>query len=186
MVKGLVDGADGKMGKAMEHLQVELAGLRTGRATTGLVDGLMIDYYGQTMSIRQVATIGTPDAKTISITPWDRNAMDPIEKAIREAQSLGLTPNNDGHTIRLNIPPLTEERRKDIVKSMGEKVEQCRIALRNVRHDILNEVKRLEKDKQATQDDTKFAEQELNKKIEKFQAKIVEIERAKTTEIMQV
>jgi ribosome recycling factor len=186
MVTGIVDGADIKMAKAIEHLQEELKSLRTGRASASLVDNVTVDYYGQSMNLKQLATIGTPDARTIAITPWDRNAMEPIEKAIRETQSLGLTPNSDGATIRLNIPPLTEERRREIVKAMGEKVENCRIALRNVRHEILNEVKRLEKDKQATADDTKFAEQELGKKIDKYQAQIVEIEKAKEKEIMEV
>jgi ribosome recycling factor len=138
------------------------------------------------MQVKQLATIGTPDARTIAITPWDRNALPVIEKAIRESQSLGLTPNNDGINIRLNIPPLTEERRRDIVKSLGEKIEQCRIALRNIRHEILNEVKKLEKDKDATADDVKFAEQQLNKKIEEFQAKIEAVEKAKEAEIMQI
>jgi ribosome recycling factor len=186
MVSDLVKSADGKMQKAIEHLQAELQSLRTGRASVGMVDGLVIDYYGQPMPLRQLATIGTPDARTIAISPWDHNAMDPIEKAIRESQALGLVPNNDGHTIRLNIPPLTEERRRDIVKQLGEKVEHCRITLRNVRHEVLNEVKKLEKDKAATQDDVKYAEEQLNKKIDQFQVKIEEVERAKTTEVMQV
>jgi ribosome recycling factor len=186
MVTDLVQSADPKMQKALEHLQEDLKGLRTGRASVGLVDSVVVEYYGQTMSLKQLATIGTPDAKTIAITPWDRNAMEPIEKAIRDTQSLGLTPNNDGNTIRLNIPALTEERRKEIVKALGEKVEQCRIAMRNIRHEILNEVKKLEKDKQATADDAKFAEQELNKKMEKYQAGIVEVEKAKEKEIMEI
>jgi ribosome recycling factor len=182
----LVAAVDLKMNKALEHLREDLNSLRTGRASVVMVDGLVIDYYGQPMQLKQLATIGTPDGKTIAITPWDRNAMEPIEKAIREAQSLGLTPNNDGHTIRLNIPPMTEERRRDVVKQLGEKVEACHISLRNVRHEVLNEVKKLEKDKMATQDDVKFAENELNKKIEVFKAKILEVEAAKTAEVMQV
>jgi ribosome recycling factor len=186
MVRELVDGVESKMEKALEHLKDDLGSLRTGRASVGMVDGLTIEYYGQVLPLKQLATIGTPDARTIAITPWDHNAMDPIEKTIRESQALGLTPNNDGHTIRLNIPPLTEERRRDIVKQMGEKVENCRISLRNLRHEVLNEVKKLEKSKDATQDDVKFAEEQLNKKIDQFQTKIEEIEKAKHAEIMQV
>lgn len=186
MVPDLVKAAEPKMDKALEHLQQELSALRTGRASVALVDGLTMDYYGQTMQIKQLATIGTPDARTIAITPWDRNALPVIEKAIRDSQSLGLTPNNDGTNIRLNIPPLTEERRRDIVKTLGDKVEQCRIALRNIRHEVLNEVKRMEKDKTATTDDVKFAEQQLNKKMEEYQGKIEGIEAAKAAEIMQV
>ncbi len=186
MVPDLVKSAEPKMDKALEHLQDELTSLRTGRASVSLVDSVVVDYYGQTMQIKQLATIGTPDARTIAITPWDRNALPVIEKAIRDSQSLGLTPNNDGTNIRLNIPPMTEERRHEVVKGLGEKVEACRITLRNIRHDILNEVKRMEKDKEATTDDVKFAEQQLNKKMDEYQAKIETIEQAKTTEIMQV
>jgi len=120
------------------------------------------------------------------VTPWDKTALPVIEKAIRENQALGLNPSNDGNTIRMSIPPLTEERRKEIVKSLGSKVEDCRIALRNVRHDVLNEAKRLEKAKEATSDDVKFAETELNKKIDQFQRKIDELEAAKAVEIMEV
>lgn len=182
----LVDSAEPKMAKALEHLREELNSLRTGRASVVMVDGITVDYYGQSMQLKQLATIGTPDARTIAITPWDRNAMDPVEKAIRDSQSLGLMPNNDGHTIRLNIPMMTEERRREVVKQLGEKVESCHVTLRNMRHEILNDVKKLEKDKLATQDDVKFAEQELNKKMDACKSKIDEIEAAKTAEIMQV
>ncbi|MBW3537962.1 ribosome recycling factor [Candidatus Parcubacteria bacterium] len=186
MVRALVDSANPKMDKALEHLGEELKGLRTGRASTALVGGLMVESYGQMLPLKQVATINTPDARTIAITPWDRSVLPAVEKVIRETQSLGLNPNNDGSTIRLNVPPLTEERRRDLVKNLGEKVEACHITLRNIRHDILNDVKRLEKDKQATQDDVKFAETELNKKIDQYRVKIDAIEKAKAAEIMQV
>jgi ribosome recycling factor len=174
------------MEKAIGHLADELNSLRTGRAQTGLVESLVVDYYGTPQPLKAVASINTPDAKTIAITPWDRNAVGPIEKALREASGLGLNPMNDGHVIRLNIPPLTEDRRREIVKSLGTKVEDCRIALRNVRHDVLKEVQKLEKAKEATQDDVKFAETELNKKIDQFQRRIEELEAAKTKEIMAV
>lgn len=182
----LISSADPKMNKAVDHLREDLNSLRTGRASVAMVDGLVVDYYGQAMQLKQLATIGTPDARTVAITPWDRNALDPIEKSIRDAQHLGLTPNNDGHTIRLNIPLMTEERRREVVKQLGEKVEACHIALRNVRHEVLDEVKKLEKAKQATQDELKLAENELNKKIDVFRTKISEIEAAKTAEVMQV
>jgi ribosome recycling factor len=186
MVRAIVDSVDPKMEKALAHLGEELSSLRTGRATVGLVDGIVVDYYGTPQPLRAIASIGTPDAKTIAITPWDKAAMAPIEKAIRETQSLGLNPMNDGNVIRLNIPPLTEERRREIVKSLGTKVEDCRIVMRNVRHDILKEVQKLEKAKEATQDDVKFAETELNKKIEQFQKRIEELEAAKTKELMEI
>lgn len=186
MIDSLLADADPKMLKATEHLREELASLRTGRASAALVEGITVDMYGQHMPLKSVATISTPDVRTIAITPWDPNALAPVEKAIRETQSLGLTPNNDGHTIRLNIPPLTEERRREIVKGLGEKVEGCRIAIRNIRHELLNEAKKLEKAKSATQDDVKYAEEQLNKKIDRFQDQIDEIARAKEAEIMEV
>lgn len=186
MVKDLLDQVDPKMTKAVEHYEHELQGLRTGRASGTLVEGITVEMYGQTTPVRQVATINTPDARTISITPWDKSALPLIEKAIRDTQSLGLSPVSDGNTIRLNIPPLTEERRKEIVKQLGEKTEACYIALRNVRHDALSEARKQEKAKQATQDDLKWAEAELNKKMEKFKSQVAQIEKSKTAEIMAI
>lgn len=186
MIRPIVESATPKMEKAIEHLEGELTALRTGRATTALVDNLVIDYYGVVQPLKAIATLGTPDARTISIAPWDKGALASIEKAIRENHSLGLNPSNDGSVIRLNIPAMTEERRRDVVKGLGTKVEECRITLRNIRQDLLREVKRLEKDKQVTQDDTKFAEAELNKKIDQFQKRIEEVEAAKTAEIMAI
>jgi ribosome recycling factor len=186
MVKDLINAAAPKLDKALEHLEIEIGSLRTGRANVSLVDGITIEVYGQTMPLKQVATISTPDARTISVTPWDRGNLSTIEKAIRESQSLGLNPSNDGAIIRLNIPPMTEERRKEIVKQLGVKVEECHIALRNIRHDVLGEVKKLEKAKEATQDDAKFAENELNKKLDQYKAKIETIAKTKEQEILAV
>ena len=186
MVRSIVETANPKMDKALEHLAEELSSLRTGRASVGLVDSILVEYYGTTQPLKAVASITTPDAKSIAITPWDKAALPVIEKAIRETQSLGLTPNNDGVTIRLNIPALTEDRRREIVKSLGAKVEECRIALRNIRHDVLKEVQKLEKAKEATQDDVKFAETELNKKMDAMQKRIDELEAAKTKELMEI
>jgi len=186
MIRPLVDGAGPKMEKAVAHFAEDLKSLRTGRASVALLDGVMVEVYGVVQPLKAVASVNTPDARTIAVTPWDKTALPVIEKAIRENQALGLNPSNDGNTIRMSIPPLTEERRKEIVKSLGGKVEDCRIALRNVRHDVLNEAKRLEKAKEATSDDVKFAETELNKKIDQFQRKIDELEAAKAVEIMEV
>ncbi len=186
MVREIIATADPKLQKALEHLAEELGSLRTGRATVGLVDNLVVDYYGVPQPLKAIASINTPDARTIAITPWDKAAMPSIEKAIRENQALGLNPMNDGVVIRLNIPPLTEDRRRELVRSLGSKIEECRIAMRNVRHDLLNEIKRLEKDKQVTQDDVKHAEGELNKKLEQFQKRIEELEAVKTQELMAV
>ena len=186
MIRSLVESAGPKMEKAVAHFGEDLKSLRTGRASVALLDGVMVELYGAIQPLKAVASVTTPDARSLAVTPWDKTALGPIEKAIRENQALGLNPSNDGNVIRMNIPPLTEERRKEIVKSLGGKVEDCRIALRNIRHDMLNEVKKLEKAKEATSDDVKFAETELNKKIDQFQRKIDELEAAKAREIMEV
>lgn len=186
MIRPLVDATTPKMDKAIEHLEGELMALRTGRASTALVENLMIDLYGTSQPLKAAASIATPDARTIAITPWDKGALASIEKAIRENQSLGLNPSNDGQVIRLSVPSLTEDRRREIVKTLGVKIEECKISLRNVRQDTLREIKRLEKDKQVTQDDTKFAENELNKKIDLYHKKIEAIETTKSAEIMSI
>ena len=174
------------MDKALDFLGEELKGLRTGRASTALVEGISVEQYGQKMSLKQVATLSVPDPRTIQITPWDPSMLPAIEKEIRESQSLGLNPNNDGHSIRLNLPPLNEETRKNLVKVLGEKIEACHISMRSIRHELLDEVKKLEKAKQATQDDVKLAEAKLNEKIDEYRGKIKQIEEAKTKEIMEV
>lgn len=186
MIKDFINAAGPKMDKAIEHLESELKALRTGRANAVLVEGVVIDVYGQPMPLKQLASISTPDARTIAITPWDRTTLSAIEKAIRESPSLGLNPANDGNTIRLSIPAMTEERRREIVKQLGTKVEECHITLRNIRHDVLGEVKKLEKAKEATQDDAKFAENELNKRLDQYKVKIEDIARAKEKEILAV
>src|SRR3954471_21405336 len=155
MIRALVDSAGPKMEKAVTHFGEDLKSLRTGRASVALLDGVTVEVYGVVQPLKAVASVNTPDARTIAVSPWDKGAMGPIEKAIRENQALGLNPSNDGNVIRMSISPLTEERRKEIVKSLGSKVEDCRIALRNIRHDVLNEAKRLEKAKELTSDDVK-------------------------------
>lgn len=186
MVTQVVNSADARMDKAIAHLQEDITSLRTGRAQTSMVENIMVEQWGQQTPLKAVATITTPDAQTIAISPWDKSMVAVIEKTIREDQGLGLNPASDGNAVRLNVPPMTEERRRQIVKELGQKVEQCNIALRSIRHDILGEVKKLEKDKQATQDDMKFAEQSLNKKIDQYKQKITEIAKAKEAEIMTV
>lgn len=186
MVAGIVKKADSRMDKAIEHLNEELRGIRTGRAQASMVENLTIEQYGAPAMLKAVATINTPDAQTIAISPWDKNLVSVVEKMLRENQSLGFNPMSDGNVVRVNVPPMTEERRRQIVKDLGQKVEQCNITLRNVRHDVLNEVKRLAKEGEATQDDERFAEQELNKKIDQYKKKIDEIAKAKEAEIMTV
>ncbi len=186
MVSDTLASVEPKMAKALDYLNEELKSLRGGRASTGLVDGLTIDLYGQSMVLKQVATISTPDAHTIAITPWDKAALPIIEKAIRENQSLGLNPASDGNAIRVNVPPMTAERRQQIIKQLGEKTEQCHISLRNIRHEALDEARKLEKSKQATIDDVRSAENQLNRLIEQYRVKIEQIEKAKTAELLEV
>jgi ribosome recycling factor len=186
MVAVIVKSADPRMDKAIEHFEDDIRSLRTGRAQTSQVENLMVEQYGQMMPLKTIATITTPDAQTIAISPWDKNLVAPIEKMIRENQALGFNPMSDGNVVRMNVPSMTEERRRDIVKELGQKAEAANIALRNIRHDVLGEVKRLEKDGQATQDDMKFAEQELNKKIDTYKKRIDELARAKEAELMTV
>ena len=186
MIRAIVDTVDPKMAKAIEHLEADLGSLRTGRASTVLVESVMVEQYGSMVPLKTMASLSTPDARTIAITPWDRAALQSVEKAIRDSQSLGLNPSNDGNIIRLSIPAMTEERRREIVKQLGEKVENCRVTLRNIRHEAMSEAKKLEQAKQATQDDMKWAEAELNKRIEGFQTKIEAVAAAKEKEIMEV
>jgi ribosome recycling factor len=186
MVRTLVEAAGPKMEKAIEHFGEDVKSLRTGRASTAMLDGVMVEQYGAMTPLKAVASVNTPDARSLAVTPWDKGMLASIEKAIRDNQALGLNPMNDGSVIRMSIPAMTEERRREVVKSLGGKVEQCRIALRNIRHEVLGEVKKLEKAKEATSDDVKFAESELNKKIDQFQRRIEELEAAKAKEIMEV
>ncbi len=186
MAANLLGDAAPRMEKALEHLQTELSSLRTGRASVALVDTITVDQYGQRLPLKAVATISTPDARSIMISAWDKTMVPVIEKALRESQSLGLNPSNDGQVIRLAIPPMTTERREEIVRQLGEKIEACHIVLRNIRHDVLSAARDQEKAKQVSQDDLKQVEGELNKLIERFRDRIEEIRRAKTTEIMEV
>jgi len=186
MVSQVVKGADPRMVKTVQHLEDDLRSLRVGRAQTALVENLTVEQYGQTMLLKAVATITTPDAHTITISPWDKSMVAPIEKMLRENQALGLNPSSDGNVVRLNVPAMTEDRRREIVKELGVKVEGCHISLRQIRHDVLGEVKRMEKAGEATQDDMRFAEQELTKKIDLYKKKADELAKAKEAEIMQV
>ena len=175
-----------KMNEAYEYLRQELNLQRTSRATSNLVEDIIVELYGQKMAIKQIANIAVPDAKSLIIKPWDRIALAVIEKALRENKSLDLNPVNDGNSIRLNIPPLTGDKRIEIVKQMKEKVERGRISLRNIRHEAFNKIKDLEKQRQATQDDVNYAEKKLNKMVEEYHTKIEAEEKNKEKEIMEI
>lgn len=178
--------ADPRMKQALDHFEQELKRIRTGRASSSILDGVQVEVYGQMTPLAHAATINTVDAQMLQITPFDPNNLAAISAAIRDDQSLGLNPADDGKVVRVPIPPLTEERRKEIVKSIGEKAEEARISLRNIRHDILNAVKQEEKSGDASKDDVKDYENKLNKKIEEYNGKIDELSKAKETEIMKV
>ena len=178
--------AQQKFDDSIDHLNSELTGVRTGRASVGLVDTIKVDVYGQSMPLKSVATITTPDAKTIQIQPWDQSNLAFIEKAISESQNLGLTPNNDGRVIRVNIPPLNEETRTLLTKVCKEKAESANISMRNARHEVLNSAKADEKANSITQDQLIKAQKDLDKLIDDYHQKVIKIVEEKEKEIMSV
>jgi len=151
-MQSVLKDAESRMGKALDSLDKDFSKLRTGRASTSLVEDLMVDYYGTPTPLKQIASVSVPDSRTITIQPWDRNAFGDVEKSILKSD-LGLTPINDGKVIRISIPPLTEERRKDLVKVAGKYTEECRVAIRNVRRDAIETLRKMQKDKDITEDD---------------------------------
>ncbi len=185
MPKTLLADMKSHMEKTLGVLKNEFQKIRTGRATTGILDNVKIDYYGNPSSISQVATLAIPEPRTITITPWEAKMIGPIEKAILNA-NIGLTPGNDGKAIRLTLPPLTEERRKEIVKELKKKAEDDKVALRNIRRDAMDKLKKLEKDKAVTEDDLKKYEKEVQDVTKGFEAKIDEAVAHKEKEVMEV
>lgn len=177
--------ADSKMTKAVESTRSEFASVRTGRATPALLDRLHVEAYGAAVPLKQVASVSTPDARSLQITAFDRNTVGDIRKAI-EKSDLGLTPNVDGSTIRLSIPPLTEDRRKDLVKVVRKKAEDGKIAVRNVRHKIHDELKAELKDHKITEDESKRFQDQLQKLTDKHIKEIDTLVGAKEKEIMEV
>ena len=185
MVQEQITDAKSRMHRAVEALHAELATVRTGRASTGLVEHLKVDYYGTPTPLQQLATISTPDAKMILIQPYDRGALSAIEKAVQKSD-LGLTPSNDGSVIRLSIPPLTEERRKELAKHVRKRVEDARVAVRNIRRDVHEHLRKIEHDHQISQDDLKRSETELQKLTDDQVKDIDRIGHDKEQEVMTV
>ncbi len=177
--------AEDKMKKSSEAFERDLAGMRTGRASAGLVEGIMVDYYGTMTPLKQMGTINTPEGRLITIQAWDKGAVVAIEKAIQKA-NIGLTPNVDGMLIRLPIPALTEERRKEIVKLVHRRLEEAKIAVRNVRRDAIEELRALEKEKRISQDDQKRAETQLQKHTDTYTDRAQKASDAKEAEVMRV
>jgi len=185
MPKTVLADMKSHMEKTLGVLKNEFQKIRTGRATTGMLDSVKVDYYGNPSAISQVATLAIPEPRTITITPWEAKMIGPIEKAILNA-NIGLTPGNDGKAIRLNLPPLTEERRKEIVKELKKKAEDDKVALRNIRRDAMDKLKKLEKDKAITEDDLKKYEKEVQDITKGYEAKIDEAVAHKEKEVMEV
>jgi ribosome recycling factor len=185
MLDAILKEAEEKMKKALQVVDHELGGLRTGRASTQLVDRIRVQVYGQESPLAQVATLSTPDASTIMIQPWDKGVLPAIEKAILQA-NIGLTPNNDGKVIRLNIPALTQDTRKEMVKKAHGIAEEGRVAVRNIRRHSLDEIKKKEKDKAVSEDDSKKSQEVLQKKTDEYIKKIDATVAAMEKEIMTV
>ena len=185
MIKELLEDAKRRMGKSVETFKKEVARVRTGRASVALLDGIKVDYYGTKMPLNQMATITVQDAHLIVVQPWDLSAIGAIEKAIQRSE-LGLNPVNDGKVIRISVPPLTEERRKELVKMVRKMAEEARVAVRNVRRDILDDLKELKKEGEISEDDFYRAQDQLQKITNEFIEKIEKIVEDKEKEIMTV
>jgi len=174
-----------RMEKAVEDFRKDLAGVRTGRANVALLDHVRVDYHGTPMPINQLATLNVPDPTMIVISPWDPGAVSPIDKAIRTSD-LGLNPANDGRVIRVPIPPLNEERRKELVKHIHKVLEDHRTAVRNIRRDIKEAVEKLEKEKKISEDDRKRSLDELEKLTHSETKKIEDLSAAKEKEVLEI
>jgi len=185
MIEDALADGDKRMQKALEAVGRELAAIRSGRARPSLVDHVKVEYYGSTLPLNQVATVSAPEARLLTIQPWDRQALGTIEKAIQKSD-LGLNPSNDGHIIRLVIPPLTEERRKDLVRIVHKKVEEGRVAVRNVRRDCLEELRRLQRDEHVSEDEERRAQDRLQKLTDRYIGDVDRLGQEKETELLEV
>lgn len=185
MLDDLLADARDRMQKSVEACRGELATVRTGRASPALLDRIMVDYYGTNTPLNQLANVTASDARLLTVTPYDRNAIPLIEKAIQESD-LGLTPANDGNVIRLQIPELTEDRRRDLVKVVHGVAEEGRIAIRNIRRDVMQDLRELKKEGDVGEDDERRAEAELQKVTDDATGEIDQLLKAKEEEIMSV
>ena len=185
MIKDILQQAESKMKKSIEVTAREFNSIRTGRASSALVDGLKVEYYGTLTPLKQLAGVSTPEARTIVIQPWDINSLGAIEKAILKSD-LGITPNNDGKIIRLNIPPLTKERRVDLIKQVHKMTEEGRIAIRANRRDANDLIKQAEKKSDITEDDSRKGLYELQKLTDKYIKELDDLLKNKEKEIMEV
>lgn len=181
----LAKEAEQKMKKTVEATQHDFSTIRTGRATPALLDGITADYYGTPTLLNQLANISVPESRQLVITPYDRSVLAAIEKAIK-VSDLNINPVNDGNALRLNIPPLTEDRRKEFVKILGKKAEDGRVAIRNIRRDTNDHFKALVKKSEASEDESKRAQDNLQKLTDRYIAEVDQIAKAKEAELMEV
>ncbi len=184
-MKEIIQDAEDRMKKSVDAVTEDLGSIRTGRASAALFDRIKVEYYGAPTPLNQLATISVPEARLVVIQPWDKSAMGEIEKAIQRSE-LSLNPNNDGKVIRINIPPLTEERRKEYVKLAKEKAEQGRVSVRNVRRDAMDTLKSFEKDGEISEDELKRAEDEIQKLADRYVTKVNELLEEKEQEILEI
>ena len=185
MIKETIKEAETRMKGAIQSLEDDLSSIRTGRASPSLVERLQVEYYGAPVPLLQLASISVPEPRALLIRPFDATSLRAIERGIL-ASDLGLTPNNDGKVIRLNLPVLTEERRRDLVKVVHTRLEEARVAIRNVRRDLIKDLREFEKEKMISEDDLKKAEEELQKLTDKFIEQVDSVGHHKEKEIMEV
>ncbi len=185
MINDITTDADDGMKKAVESFKRDLQKIRTGRANASMLDGIKVDYYGTPTPVNQVATVQVVDARLITVKPWEKNMVAVIDKTIR-ASDLGINPVSDSDLVRLPIPPLTAERRRDLAKTVGKQTEEARVAVRSARRDAMDMIKDAEKDKQITEDERKKGETAVQELTDKYIASIEEIAKSKEKEIMEL
>lgn len=184
-MEDLFKDATGKMARSIEAFRKELGRVRTGRASLALLEGIKVDYYGTPTPLQQVATLSVPESRLITVTPWDAKLVGPIEKGIQGA-GLGLNPTNDGKVVRIPIPPLTEERRKDLVKVVRKASEDARVAVRNVRREAIEKIKEREKRREVSEDESKRWQDRVQKETDGAVKKVDDLLKAKEQEILEV
>ncbi len=185
MIKEILDDADNRMSKSVDSLKSELSRLRTGRANTGLLDSIKVDYYGSSTPLSQVANVTVADSRTLAVQPWEKGLIQPIEKAIHESD-LGLNPMSAGEVIRIPIPPLTQERRLDLVKLVKSEGEGGKVSVRNIRRDAISHIKELLKEKEISEDDERRAEDQVQKLTDSYVAAIDSMLKDKEEELMEI
>ncbi len=185
MIEELKKDAESRMGKSVEALKHELAKLRTGRAHTSLLDHITVEYYGSNVPLSQVANINVSDARTLTVTPWEKQMVSVVEKAIRDSD-MGLNPATAGEVIRVPLPPLTEERRKDMIRIVRQEGENAKVAIRNIRRDVLGDIKQLLKEKEITEDEERRAQDDIQKITDKYVAEVDKLVEAKEKDLMEI